>query len=304
MDESRVLRLHNAESAIDLLPALGGTILRYEWRGVPILRPSDGIPALPRLAACYPLLPFSNRIAGGRLAFGGKVYPIARTVDYAALPMHGLAWQRPWTVQEQTGTRVVMTQAYVPPASDAPWPFPYQASQTLVLNEDGLHITLALRNTGNRTQPAGLGWHPYFPRTPETRVWADVGEMWVCDDENLPVRKQAASPALATGERVAETDYDNVFRDFKGHARVAWPERNTAVDLVADAALNHVVIFTPPGKSHIAVEPVTHMTDGFNRYAAAGGGTAAGKDPDTGTVVLAPGETLSATLSLLPKSLP
>lgn len=303
MNPTTVLRLHNADSVVEILPALGGTILRFDWRGVPILRPSDGIPPLPRLAACYPLLPFSNRIAGGRLAFGGQVYPIARTVDYAPLPMHGLAWQRPWQVAEHSATHAVLTQDYAPAAENAPWPFPFHARQILTLRDNGLHLDLSLRNTGRHAQPAGLGWHPYFPRTPETRVWADVEEMWENDAECLPVRRAAASSALAigaNGESVAGTDYDNVFRGFKGHARIAWPERKTAVDLWADAALSHVVIFTPPGRPHIAVEPVSHMTDAFNRYAAAGGGPDPGIDAGTGTVVLAPGATLSVALSLQP----
>ena len=34
--------------------------------------------------------------------------------------------------------------------------------------------------------PAGLGWHPYFPRTPRTTLTADVHAMWQTDDEVMP----------------------------------------------------------------------------------------------------------------------
>jgi aldose 1-epimerase len=303
MTHTNILRLQNADCVVEVLPDLGGTILRFEWRGIPVLRPSDGVPAIPRLTSCYPLAPFSNRIAGARLAFGGNTWPVAQTVDYEPLPMHGLAWQRPWQVDSRDDAHIVLTQEYVPPATNAPWPFPYRLRQAFSLLDDGLHMALALRNTGNAPQPAGLGWHPYFPRTPATRVWAQVGDMWVSDEAHLPVSLQSPPAGLATGLLVADTDFDNAFRDFKGRARVEWPERKLAVNVRADAALSHMVLFTPPAKLHLAVEPVTHMTDAFNRYAAAGGAAVAGVDDATGTVVLAPGATLEVAMALLPQPL-
>jgi aldose 1-epimerase len=300
MNEATLLRLQHGDASVDICPSLGGTLLRYSWRGIPILRPSDGIPSIARLTACYPLLPFSNRIADGRLSFAGTAHAIPQTVDYAPLPMHGLAWQRPWEVRSHAGDRAVLTQDYVPEGAAPPWPFPYAAEQSFALNEDGLHVTLSMRNTGETPAPAGLGWHPYFPRTPLTRIWADVDRMWVNNEASLPLRLEPAAAALATGQLAAQTDYDNVFRGFKGRAGVVWPEREAAVTLHTDSALTHLVIFTPVGKPHLAVEPVTHMTDAFNRYTAAGGSAVPGIDPATGTAVLGPDAMLKVSMSLLP----
>ncbi|WP_179283251.1 aldose 1-epimerase [Bordetella genomosp. 9] len=299
------LRLQHGDASVEIRPSLGGTILRYTWRGIPILRPSDGVPDIARLTACYPLLPYSNRIGGGRLRFGGQTYAIPPTVDYAPLPMHGLAWQRPWRVASCTGHQAVLEQDYAPEDASPAWPFPYAARQTFELHDAGLRMTLSIRNTGPLPQPAGLGWHPYFPRTPETWIRAGVGDMWVNDATHLPTRLTPPPTALATRLAVADTDYDNVFRDFDGHACVAWPERDAAVRLEADPAFSHLVIFTPPGKPHLAIEPVSHMTDAFNRYAGDAGarGDTAGADPATGTVVLAPGATLAGGISLLPSTL-
>jgi aldose 1-epimerase len=294
------LRLHHGDASAEICPSLGGTILRFSWRGIPILRPSDGIPPIARLTACYPLLPFSNRIANGRLSFAGTTHAIPQTVDYAPLPMHGLAWQRPWEVRSHGDDHALLTQHYAPDGDAPAWPFPYAAEQVFTLDDHGLHIALSMRNTGATPAPAGLGWHPYFPRTPRTRIWADVEEMWVNNEASLPLRLERAAAALATGQLAAETDYDNVFRGFKGRARVVWPERDAAVTLRTDAALSHLVIFTPVDKPHLAVEPVTHMTDAFNRYTAAGGHGAPGIDANTGTVVLAPDATLKVSMSLLP----
>jgi galactose mutarotase-like enzyme len=42
--------------------------------------------------------------------------------------------------------------------------------------------------------PAGLGFHPFFPRTPPTVVRARVGGLWLTDDEVLPLRHLEPPP--------------------------------------------------------------------------------------------------------------
>jgi aldose 1-epimerase len=66
------------------------------------------------------------------------------------------------------------------------------------------------------------------------------------------------------------------------------------VVMTAEAPLDFLVVYTPPGRPFFCVEPVSHVTDAFN-LAAAG-------RTDTGSRALAPGETLRAavTLSLEP----
>ena len=67
------ITLVNSNLRLDVAPALGGGITRFDWRHdgalVPIFRPcvepcSD---TDPNQLACYPLLPYSNRI--GEWAF-------------------------------------------------------------------------------------------------------------------------------------------------------------------------------------------------------------------------------------------
>jgi aldose 1-epimerase len=54
------------------------------------------------------------------------------------------------------------------------------------------------------------------------------------------------------------------------------------------------VVYTPPGQSFFCAEPVSHITDAFNRAAAG--------QADTGMLTLAPGETVGVTLRLTPES--
>jgi aldose 1-epimerase len=60
--------------------------------------------------------------------------------------------------------------------------------------------------------------------------------------------------------------------------------------LAADCACDRLVVYAPAGRDFIAVEPVTHETDAFNR---ADGGARA-----TGMRTLRPGQAFSCTMRI------
>ena len=100
--------------------------------------------------------------------------------------------------------------------------------------------------------------------------------------------RSARSPGSAT--------IDNVFTGWDGEATLADEERRIAVSLRADRALNFFVLYAPEGRDFLALEPVTQMTDAFNR--------AARGERDTGTRALAPGSAFSCTMEIEVRPLP
>ena len=83
---------------------------------------------------------------------------------------------------------------------------------------------------------------------------------------------------------------DNCFVGWRRRAVIEWPESDARLVMTADAPLDFLVVYTPPGRPFFCVEPVSHVTDAFN-LAAAG-------RPDTGARALEPGETLRAVVTL------
>jgi aldose 1-epimerase len=63
-----------------------------------------------------------------------------------------------------------------------------------------LAVKLSIANTGERAFPFGLGFHPFFPRTPTTALDLDVKSYWENDDTLLPIRRVALP---ANGERTS-----------------------------------------------------------------------------------------------------
>jgi aldose 1-epimerase len=78
---------------------------------------------------------------------------------------------------------------------------------------------------------------------------------------------------------------------------IRWPERRLAVEVDAGSACRHLVVFIPRGRDYLAVEPVSHMTDAFNRAERA-----ASAASESGARALAPGETFSCTMRISVRS--
>ena len=63
------------------------------------------------------------------------------------------------------------------------------ARQRFVLTPEALEVHLAFTNQHTQLQPVGLGWHPYFPRRPRSRLHAELSDRWESDPTGLPTRK-------------------------------------------------------------------------------------------------------------------
>lgn len=264
-----------------LAPERGGSILAFEWRGIPVMRGACG-PSIFDVA-CFPLVPFSNRIAHGRFAWRDRTVRLGPNFPGAdhPHPLHGFGWLSPWTIAASDGRSAVLVHEH----AGGEWPWPYRAEQRFALAADGLTVTLALTNLGASAMPAGLGLHPYFPRTARTRyIGLHRGE-WRNDPEGLPLAlsEQPEPEDWWRGAPVGSRAVDTVYTRRSGPLRIIWPERETALDIEPSTNLAFTVIFTPPGEDFFCVEPVSHMTDAVNRDRA-----------DSGMIDLAPGETVRA----------
>ena len=283
-----------------VLPGIGGSLGAYwrqdEGRTTHWLRPiSDTDTGDENVlgAACFPLVPYSNRIRNGRFSFDGR--EVALPLNFGDHPhsIHGHGWQAPWAVESAGEMQAELMFRH--DAGD--WPWSYEARQRFALSEDELTVELDLTNLSDSLMPAGIGLHPYFPRTPETNIEAAVSAIWRVNDEVMPVTLETPSPGEDPnlGIKADAVPLDNGFVGWRGRASVIWPERGQRLTMTATEELGKLVIFTPPGEDFLCVEPVSHDTDAFNR--------AAQGEVDTGMRVLPPGETLKATVRFSPVDL-
>ena len=289
-----MIDLAAGDATLTLCPALGGSIGNWTRRGVPILRPTPAETLQgtnSRLLSCFPLIPFSNRIAWGRFSFGGESFQLAMNFGDHPHTIHGNAWQRAWNVARTTPTEAELTLDHDPahdptdPGGQCHWPYRYAARLLYALHPDGLAVTITFTNTDHRAQPVGLGLHPYQPRTPQTAIAFPAASVWHTGEDSLPDARLPVEGEwrFDPGHVITPPPLDHCYAGWTGRAVITRPEHGIRLVIAADDIFRHVVVFTPEGKPFFAVEPASNMTDAVNRMDAV---------PDHGLRVLQPGDTL------------
>jgi aldose 1-epimerase len=280
-----LLSLRTGPLAVDLAPSAGGSIARFSIDDIDLLRPmtvADQESGHGNNAAAYPLVPFSNRIANGRLSFGGEQIQLARNWPGVNHPMHGDGWSHAWHVVRADETSAEIVYEHARAGDEGGWPFRYRARQSYRLDADRLSVTLALDNLENRPVPAGLGLHPFFVREADSELQCRTEHVWRTDAEVLPTERTSVPPEwdFSTSRRVNETTLDNCFDGWGGRYTVRWPHRKLQVDVEASEPFRHIVIYVPPDRPYFCVEPVSHASG------------------QVGLASLGPGETRAGTVVL------
>ena len=281
--EADVYELKAGALRLALRPDLGGCIAGLWHNGVPVLRSVEPEQlGRARQGGCYPLVPYSNRIALGRFNWQGSPYQLAPNFEGSPHPLHGVGYLSAWTVEPATGpagpAELVLTLKH---RADAHWPFDFSARQLLQLSPTSLRAELSITNTAGAPAPVGLGWHPYFPKRTRSRLHVECSGRWELDALKLPTQ---LVPQPGVDADLAHLDYDHGFEGWSGPARI----RDERFALTLRSSLQRLVIYTPREQDFFAVEPVSHVTNAINQPAPSA----------LGLVTLQPGQSHQAWMTL------
>ena len=267
----------------ELHPELGGAVAGLWRNDVPVLRstPAAQLQSA-RQSGCYALVPFSNRVGHATIEWQGTQLPLVRNNGDEPHAIHGIGWQRPWTVLDSDATSAMLSYEH---RADAGWPFAFDCSHTYRLTPQGLEMTLALTNQSNKPAPAGLGWHPWFPKRAGSRLAFTATGRWEMGPDKLPtVRK----PSQGVDADAASLDVDHCHDGWNGVAEL----RDPLLHVRVRSGLSRLVVFTHPSRDEIAIEPVSHVNNAVHLYAQ--GASAA----DLGLAILQPGESVIAQMAI------
>ncbi|HJV68178.1 aldose 1-epimerase [Ideonella sp.] len=273
------LELTAGELRLALRPDLGGCMAGLWLGDLPVLRSTE--PAAldsSRASGCYPLAPYSNRLGFRRFRWQGQDYTTQQNFDDNPHSVHGVAWQRPWSVVSSDGVNAELAYEHV---GDAHWPFDFALRQRFELTPESLTVRLHLTNRAALPQPVGLGWHPYFPKRTRSRLHIELTERWEPDASGLPTRKH---PQAGIDGDIAHLDFDHCFEGWQGDAKI----RDEKLRMNLRSSLPYLVVFTPQNKPYYCVEPVSHVSNAIHMA-----------DPMAhGLRKLAPGEAFEAWMTL------
>lgn len=290
MHSKAIVELTAGPLRLVLSPSIGGSISAFERIGEEgargILRHCNSSPENVLDAASFPLVPYVNRIRGGRFTFRGREVRLAPNMAGDPSPLHGQGWLNPWAVAEADERRAVLGFRHDP----GEWPWAYEAQQEFALDERGLSIGLTGRNTGAEPMPCGLGQHPYFQCGPETELDTRVTHAWTVDEQVLPVDRVVADGRYDLRERlVCGQGLDNGFDGWTGEARMSDPEWPYDLILSSPQA-RFFQLYSPAAGGIFVAEPVTHANAALNAPEA--------EWAELGLRVLEPGEAMRLDLRL------
>lgn len=290
-EPTKTLLLQSGDSQLTLCPEIGAAIARFTWKGHDVLRraPDTAIEARNvRQMGVYPLVPYSNRIGNAKLIVGNETFLLRPNFMQEPHAIHGFGWQREWQVVKQSLSSAELHHKHL---ADADWPFACTGRQVVKLDQNLLTLVLSVTNNDKRAMPAGLGFHPYFPITPDTHLHTDWKGMWKMGADALPTTLGQVPPEADFSQLRPVMGW-KIDHCFTGWSRRAVLDYSTySVQLDASELCRQVVVFAPnDGRNFIALEPVTNIN---NAFALAASGIA-----DTGTRMLAAGESFEISMSI------
>ncbi len=249
------IAIKSEDLLVHLRPDVGGSVEGLWWRGLPVLRSSPaGSLQNVRLSACYPLIPFSNRVAHAKLIWNGTSHPLVKNFAGEEHSIHGIGWQRAWQVLEHSDDFCMLSLQH---AADRTWPFAFDASQTFRLHGNALEMTMSITNQSAQAAPVGLGWHPYFVKRAQSQIAFEASGIWQMSAEKLPTDLQASK---GLNQDCASLTVDNCFEGWQGQA--ALHDEAMRIDISSD--MRRLVVFTNAEKDFVAIEPVSHANNAMN----------------------------------------
>lgn len=276
---------------------VGAGLRRYAAGGVDVTCTyPDGV--LPPKCCGVTLVPWPNRIRGGRYTFDGTAQQLALTEPATGNAIHGLGrWAR-WVKVRQESDTVTLRLDIVPTSG---YPFEMRTEVTYALHAgQGLTVTISARNDSPVRVPFGAGAHPYLSTRghalDDVTLRLPAREHLVVDDQQVPVgvRSVAKSPHdLRRGRRLRHQRFDTGFTGLATADGRGWAElrtRSGGAQLWFEETFKFLQVFTvdalTPGQPGVAIEPMTCAPDAFNTGA--------------GLIVLEPGGSWRGSWGVVP----
>lgn len=241
------------------------------------------------------LVPWPNRIADGRYTFEGRDLQLPLSEVALGHASHGLVRWAAWRLLERTDDSVLLGYRLM---SQPGYPWTLDLTVRYVLSDDGLAVTLTVRNLASGSAPFAAGAHPYLtagdPGLGSWQLQVAAGSALTVDERLIPTdRVPVAGSALdfSDGRRIGDNHLDTAFtdlaRDADGNASVHLRGAAGGVTLWMDGHYRWVQLFTGPAgtREALAVEPMTAPPDAFNSGDDVIRLTAHGSPGDTVTLV-------------------
>lgn len=299
MVQYNIITLSDDHITVRLTPKSGAIIDAY-YKKIPFLRPQlaqnkKGFNVLDM--AGFALIPFANRLKHNKFMYNRKKYDFKPNTTSDPYYLHGDAWLADWNIVSQQSNIIILEYIH---KKNTLSPYEYRAKQNIYLKDNRLVINLNVTNLGDEPLPFGLGYHPYFPKTPQTKLCAKSQYMYK-EKKNFLSGKIIAKPKnlnFYQFQPLPQHWVNNSFGGWNGLANIVWPEHHLQLDIATSSIFKYYHLFIPDKKfnstyrdDYFCFEPISHASAAHHRPHFAG------------LKILNQGETLSGHIIYAPKQI-
>ena len=234
---------------------------------------------LPPGAAGQLLLPWPNRIDGGRYRMAGTEYQLDLSEPVAGTAIHGLTRWSSWSLARHAPDAVALHLALL---GRTGYPFRLDLTVEYQLSGDaGLMVSVTAHNAGARPAPYGTGSHPYLtagaPAVDGCELTLPVSQWLATDQRGIPSGPPSGVAGtqfdFRTARQIGTVMLDHAFtgleRDEAGLAWARLTSDGTGAALWAGPGYRWLQVFTGDtlGPGHrrraVAIEPMTCPPNAF-----------------------------------------
>lgn len=211
------------------------------------------------------LFPFANRIEDGTYTFEGETYQIPCNEIEKNNAIHGLLYTRKFEVfdKQVTSSAASITFQYIHDGSLQGFLFPFDFFLTYKLTETSVNVFIKVVNTGTKTFPFTIGWHPYFnsENLYESTINFNCEEEYTTTDDRS-LTNGTTPHKMSMPFQLKNHPFDTAYKLLNDEIGFTTPTYQ--VKIKGSAPKNYVQFYTPKDKSIIAIEPTVGLSNSFN----------------------------------------
>ncbi|MGB5982119.1 MAG: aldose 1-epimerase [Nonlabens sp.] len=240
----------------------GGRLSELQFQDLKIISDAEGFDYKNSYASAI-LFPFVGRMDNGKYSFNNKEHQLDKNDQYVHA-LHGLLYYKSFSVVDSFNDNdsSSVTISFEQYHRNSGFPFLFQTWVTYTLGEDSLEVEITIKNRDGEEFPFSVGWHPYFNTSDLKHTRLRFGAHQKLNFNDEMIAQELIGYQSPEYFEVNDEPLDDCFV-LKGN-RVELDTPNYSINIKASSAENYLQLYTPPGRSMIAVEPMTGTPNNFN----------------------------------------
>ena len=220
--------------------------------------------------ACFPLIPFCNRINKNKFRHNGKIYNLKQNSKLGKYYLHGDGWLNNWKIIKKNKNLIEMN--FIKKKSEYS-PYEYLSRQKFILFKNKLKIYLSVKNLNDNPLPFGLGLHTYYPMNKLTKLQAQSKTYWLENKNFIPTKIINNSKKMNFDKlnSLPNKWVNNCFNNWNSKAEIYWPDKKMKLNIKSSNNCKYFFLFISNNKfeknfknDYFCFEPMTHAVNAHN----------------------------------------